>query len=105
MKARPFYIVRCEGGEVGDEDVLLGSLREVRGFDREGLKARPQTQATADANRKRRARPDNESKNAYKRLRRREHGYRCSRTGEWKVAAPVSPHKENPSSDVSSGCC
>lgn len=74
-------------------------------FDREGLNSRTQTQATAAANRERRARPDNESKNAYKRRRRREHGYRCPRTGEWKVAAPVSPHKENPSSDAISGCC
>lgn len=85
------------------EGSCLGGIRAA--FDREGLKPRAQTQATADANRKRRARRADESKNAYKRRRRREHGYRNSRTGEWKVAAPVSPHKENPSSDAISGCC
>jgi hypothetical protein len=56
-------------------------------FDREGLTGRDQPTATAQSNVARSTRLPGETKNEFKRRRRREHGYRCSRTGEWRVAA------------------
>lgn len=58
-------------------------------FDREGLPRRTQAAGTAKSNRDRAKRLPGESENEYKRRRRREHGYRCTRTGEWRVAAPT----------------
>jgi hypothetical protein len=56
-------------------------------LSREGFTVRQRSSATALANRARRKRLPGETKNEYKRRMRREVGYRCSRTGEWKVAA------------------
>jgi hypothetical protein len=66
---------------------------------RENLPVRVHATATAAANRARSIRLPGESKNELKRRRRREHGYRDSRTGEWKVAA-MSPNRRYLSSDV-----
>jgi Zn finger protein HypA/HybF involved in hydrogenase expression len=56
-----------------------------------GLSARTQGQATAMSNRARRQRPLGESKNEYKRRRRREYGYRDHRSGEWRFAGKKKP--------------
>lgn len=56
-------------------------------FDREGLIGRDQGTATAAANVARSMRLPDETKNEFKRRRRREHGYRDSRSGEWRVVA------------------
>ena len=59
----------------------------IAALDREGLRTRDQQTATAVANTKRGGRLPGENKNAYRRRLRREHGYRCHRTGEWRVAS------------------
>lgn len=55
-------------------------------FAREGLSARSQQQATAILNKERSMRLPGETRPEFKRRRRRELGYRDSRTGEWRVA-------------------
>jgi len=56
-------------------------------FDREGLVGRDQAAGTAASNVARSTRLPDETKNEFKRRRRREHGYRDSRSGEWRVVA------------------
>jgi hypothetical protein len=58
---------------------------------REGFRARPQPIATTLSNQARRQRPAGETKSEYKRRRRREpHGYRDSRTGEWRTVSDAA---------------
>lgn len=70
------------------ESCLLGIAAALR---REGLHYLDQAQATAKANRDRTLRQPGETIQAFKRRRRREHGYRCHRTGEWRIAKPQPP--------------
>lgn len=67
------------------ENSCLDTLR--LSLKREGFSVRRQGAATALTNTVRRKRLAGESVNEYKRRRRREVGYRDTRTGEWKVAA------------------
>jgi len=67
------------------EHSCLGALLDA--MHREGLRPRTHSEATALANRARSKRLPGETKNEYKRRVRREHGYRDSRTGEWRLAA------------------
>jgi hypothetical protein len=71
-------------------------------FVREGLKPRTTSDATSLSNRWRSMRLPGETTNEFKRRRRREHGYRDSRSGEWRVAetipAPVQAKPKNRSS-------
>lgn len=69
-------------------------------FKREGLRVRAQSEATAKANVERSTRLPGESKNEFKRRRRREHGYRDSRTGEWRLAGVLQANEETESSDA-----
>lgn len=73
-------------------------------FDREALTCRKRIAAVQLSNRQRSTRLDGETRSEFKRRRRREYGYRDTRTGEWRKArqagaeAPAHDHsrKEYP---------
>ena len=66
-------------------------LEGIRGaFVREGLKGRSRADGTRLSNTQRSMRLPGEDNLAFRRRRRREYGYRDGRTGEWRIAQPVS---------------
>jgi hypothetical protein len=56
-------------------------------FAREGLTARSRADGTRLSNTQRSMRLPGEDNLAFRRRRRREHGYRDGRTGEWRIAS------------------
>jgi len=70
-------------GYSSDKSCLEGIRTALQ---RERLAIRPQGEATSRANSERSMRLPGESKNDFKRRRRREYGYRDTRTGTWRIA-------------------
>lgn len=70
----------------------LGGIRYA--LNREGLPVRERAAATSLANRQRSTRLPGETRDEFKRRRRREHGYRDTRTGEWRKAGAQAVAEE-----------